>query len=914
MGGDMDGPERRLRGAIITVCLAALLGACGGGGGYDGGADPVNSGGSQNPPVTTPPPGGSSNADLAFGKQVYQSQCASCHGSQGQGGIAQAIDTAQSCPKCSDQGTLESYIAAEMPDANPGSCFGDCARDVAAFIMAGFDGAGAPAPGGDGGNGGGAGDGGSEPPPAAGDPDAGRGQGLYAQQCASCHGASGKGGIAQAIDSPENCPSCASQSSLAAYIDAEMPDSNPASCTGSCAQDIAAFIRAQIYTDASEPPVGDGGGDGGTGGDPDPDPDPDPPPPPPAPKATCSVDFRYASEWNSGFVAEVLVINDGDEEVSDWEVRFNFPDGQVIGNRWNTELQQSGAAVVAKPKDYNRTIGPGSSQSFGFQGEHGGSNGFPQELAMDAEGCVVEAPVPEPPPPEDTACADNAPAPRLQRLLTRWEYDRTLRDLIGLPMNSQLSANFPVEARKEGYDNNARVNVITSRHVDEYLLAAQAAAEYAVAQHPELLYDCNPGTASCKAEFVSELGRRAFRRPLSNEERQRYEALFADELSGGSFDTGVETVVAAMLLSPNFLYRSEVGTESTQAGLFVLSAWERASALSYLIWGSTPDDQLLDAAASGALNNAAGREAQASRLLADPRAREQMAEFGRQWLGTDYFFGLFKDPDVYPRFNDQVRESMDTELVAFLNHVSFDSGDGSLLELLLADYVMVDGTLRQFYGLPGNTSDPNFSQQPVSGGIRGGVLGLGAVLASHAHATESSPIKRGVFVRERLLCHDLPDPPPDVDTTPPGLDPSLTTRERFAQHTDNENCASCHKFIDGLGFGLERYDGVGDYRSTENGKTVDDSGELHGREGFQANTIDSFFGGRQLAQLLADSDSAKRCAVVQHYRFARGYLEQGADDCSLDNLETAFRDDNLRLQDLLINFVRQDSFVLRRGQ
>ena len=134
------------------------------------------------------------------------------------------------------------------------------------------------------------------------------------------------------------------------------------------------------------------------------------------------------------------------------------------------------------------------------------------------------------------------------------------------------------------------------------------------------------------------------------------------------------------------------------------------------------------------------------------------------------------------------------------------------------------------------------------------------------------------------------------------------------RHTDNENCSSCHKFIDGLGFGLERYDGVGDYRSTENGKTVDDSGELHGREGFQANTIDSFFGGRQLAQLLADSDSAKRCAVVQHYRFARGYLEQGADDCSLDILETAFRDDNLRLQDLLINFVRQDSFVLRRGQ
>ena len=300
-------------------------------------------------------------------------------------------------------------------------------------------------------------------------------------------------------------------------------------------------------------------------------------------------------------------------------------------------------------------------------------------------------------------------------------------------------------------------------------------------------------------------------------------------------------------------------------------------------------------------------------MLDDPRAREQFSRFAAQWLGTDYFFGLFKDPEIYPEFTDSVREAMGEEFKRFVNHVTFDSGEGDLNELLLANYVFVNDELKQFYELAGPSSGNSFQQLSVTNGVRGGVLGLGSVLGSHAHATESSPIKRGVFVRERLLCHELPDPDPDIDTTPPGLDPSLTTRERFAQHTDDEACSSCHKFIDGVGFGLERYDGVGGYRASENGRSVDDSGEVHGLEGFDDDSVAAFLGGRQLAELVAGSGSASHCAVVQHYRFSRGYIEQQEDECALEALTEDFSEDGLRLRDLLINFVRQDGFAVRRG-
>lgn len=779
-------------------------------------------------------------------------------------------------------------------------------------------------------------------------PSLSRGKRDYGQYCQSCHGAAGDGGVGPALYGSD-CPSCTSMQTLVPRIDTTMPSSNPARCQGQCATDVAAYIRAGF---SDEAPAGDGGqagggsggdtgggsndgggdtggssGDGGTGGgdsggdsggnsggETPPDNTPDP---------TCAVTMRYQSSWNTGFVAQVVIDNFSGAAIDGWEVRFTFPNDQRVTNNWNSDLVQTGADVSARNVSYNGLIEDGSSRDFGFQGEHGGANQLPETVELIADGCVTKTqtadngggadPDPDPDPGNGdggddpvTACA--APAPRTLRLLTRREYERSIVALTGL--DEDFAIDFPVEARVAGYDNNARVAVVTSRHIDEYIAAAEAIAEQAVATRRNAMLGCSPSDG-CLNDYIDRFGRLAFRRPLTTAERDYYRSLNRDELTGGDFDTAMELVTAAILASPNFLYRSEVGEPASGQG-YRLSGYETAAAMAYLLWGAPPDDALLDAAADGDLATPAGRLTQAERLLADTRARAQIDDFARQWMGTYRIAEQFKDTERFPRFDDSVRESMIEEFSRFVNHVFHDSGDGSYQELLTADYVFVDGTLRNFYRLPGSTSDNQFTRQPVPDTTRGGVLSTGSLTASHAHSNESSPIKRGVFVRERLLCQDLPDPPPDVDTTPPGLDPSLTTRERFRRHTDDPNCQSCHQYIDGIGFGFERYDAVGDYRETENEQTVDDSGELVDREGFRTGTNEAFFGPDQLAQLLADSPSAQACAVKQYYRYARGYVEGEPDACTLESLTQSFADGNFKLRQMLLDLIADESFVQRR--
>ena len=811
--------------------------------------------------------------------------------------------------------------------------------------------------GGDDGTGGaGGGDGGAV---ADAGPDLDNGKRQYAQLCASCHGDRGEGGIGPAMTMAQ-CPTCRGLDTLIPEIDVNMPSTNPSRCVDDCAEDIAQYIWDGFPDDTSDSgdgSVGDGGsggndgsdgngdggsgdggsggsdggsdggdggsGDGGSGDGGSGDGGSD------APDPTCSVEMRFQSNWNVGFVTEVVISNFSGQAIDGWEVAFTFANGQRVTNAWNTDLAQSGAAVSARNVDYNSRIDSGAQTSFGFQGEHGGTNELPTDVRLTADGCITadsgaggdsgsdgngddggDGGTGGDDGGEPLACAERAAAPRMLRLLTRREYDRTIADLTGL--TGSFTADFPVEARVAGYDNNANVAVVTSRHVDQYLAAGAAVAQRAVAERRDpLLGDCSSGDA-CLNAFIDTFGRRAFRRPLTTAERDGYRDLNRDELTGGDFDTAMALIIRAMLTSPNFLYRAEIG-EASGNGIYRLSGYEAATAMSYALWGSMPDAALLQAAADGDLAGGAGRAAQAERMLQDPRARDQIANFASQWTGAYQILEQFKDYEIYPRFNDTVRESMVEEFSRFVNHVFLDSETRSLTELYTADYAFLNGALRSFYRQPGSTSDTAFAQQTVADGTRGGLLALGSVVASHAHSNESSPIKRGVFVREQLLCQELPDPPQDVDTTPPGLDPSLTTRERFRQHTDDPNCASCHQFIDGIGFGFERYDGVGDYRENENGQTVDDSGEVVDIEGFQSGTNDPFFGARQLAQLLASSPAAQDCAVTQYYRYTRGYVEGERDDCVIEELTQAFRDSQLDLKQMLINQIEHPSFMRRHA-
>jgi hypothetical protein len=351
------------------------------------------------------------------------------------------------------------------------------------------------------------------------------------------------------------------------------------------------------------------------------------------------------------------------------------------------------------------------------------------------------------------------------------------------------------------------------------------------------------------------------------------------------------------------------------SGEFKLSPYEAASALSYLFLGTMPDDPLFQAADGGRLREPRELVEQARRLMQDPRAKRQIGVFAGQWLGADPQDTGEKDARVYPRYTQAVQDASDRELVAFVNHVVFD-GTRKFPELFKADYVFANQALAEYYGISG-VGGQDLQKVKSPDGSRGGVLGLASVLASFAQADDSSPVKRGVFVRKRLLCHELPPPPPAVNNAPPPLDAKLTTRERFAAHSSEPFCQSCHQFIDDIGFGLERYDGAGLFRSVENGAQIDDSGEIVAPSNFDPANLKlgqsgtPFQGLRDLSNIVADSEDSARCLTTQYFRFARGNQEQSTDICTVDALYERFAASDFDLQTMLVEIVNSPTFLLR---
>lgn len=500
---------------------------------------------------------------------------------------------------------------------------------------------------------------------------------------------------------------------------------------------------------------------------------------------------------------------------------------------------------------------------------------------------------------------DEQAGPRQLNLLTRYQYENAVRDLVGIDA-SNLTSNFPVEARVLGFSNNASKNYVSSRHVDEYLKAAERIARDAVSQRQAALLPCQASVQGCAQQFVESFGQKAFRRPLSNDERQAYLSIFNGE---GNFSSGMEAVIEAMLVSPNFLYISEVGTQ-TNDGNYQLTPYEVASQLSFIYQGTIPDDTLLAAAAANQLQTPAQLEAQARRLLQSDKARTHLGHFAEQWLESDPASMGSKDPNLFPRFNNDVREAMHRELRTFFNHVVFDS-TGQFEELLTADYVFVNQALANYYGLNG-VSGNNMRQVQDTTGTRGGLLAMGAVMASHGHANESAPIPRGNFVRRRMMCQELPPPPEDLDTSAPEPDPHFTTRERFESRTSSADCQTCHLYINGPGFGFEAFDGAGGFRNTDNNKPVNTYGVIYGLESLLDSSSVAFDGVREMQQVIAQTDSVKSCMTKQFYRFSRGYIEGTSDANTLDNLTQIFANSDYNLQELIVGLSQLQTFTLRR--
>jgi hypothetical protein len=411
----------------------------------------------------------------------------------------------------------------------------------------------------------------------------------------------------------------------------------------------------------------------------------------------------------------------------------------------------------------------------------------------------------------------------------------------------------------------------------------------------------SPGDA-CVAAYLERFGRRAWRRPLTAAEQARWLGVSVD-LAGGDPWVGLQFAVAGMLQSPNLLYKPELGApDPDDPSRLLLTDWEIATRLSFLLWNTGPDEQLLDAAAAGRLGSPEGRAAEVERLLADPRADEAISVFLAEYLDLARLDRADKDPGTYPGFTPTLKAAMRAEVLLLADEV-VNRRDADLRLLFSQPRAYVNSELAAHYGIEAEGAGPitfvPVDLPPESG--RAGILSLGAFLSMNAHPVDNSPTLRGKYVVERLLCLTVPPPPADVDTAiEPATDEARTLRERLDQHRADPACAACHDLIDPPGFLFENFDATGRWRELDNGYPIDSSGSLLGV---------SLSGAADLGALLGSHEQVAPCVVKQLYRHAHGRLDVAADQPSLAALSAGFVADGHRLRGLFRDLALHPSFT-----
>lgn len=504
-------------------------------------------------------------------------------------------------------------------------------------------------------------------------------------------------------------------------------------------------------------------------------------------------------------------------------------------------------------------------------------------------------------------------SPRLVRLSHR-QYDNTVRDLFQLPADVKPSSEFLADPPVAGFDNNATALVVKDRLGRDYRRAAESLAEQ-VATPDKLatLLPCQPegDGSACASQFIAQFGRRVFRRALTASEVASYNGFYAQGAGlydvGTGFEQGVRFVVEAMLQSPHFLYRIEL-SDTIESGVKIpLSGHEVATRLSYMLWNSGPDELLLTAAENGELATPEGVEAQARRLLADPRAEDPVRDFHAQWLDLRKLSNLQKNTDVFPNYKPEMAGAMAEETQRFIHQVIFEL-NSDYEALMTAPFTYVNADLASIYKLDG--IGPEFQEVPLDPLQRGGLLTQPSMLATHAFPHLSSPIHRGAFVQSQILCNPPPPPPGDADLNLPPVQGEIkTTRQQVEAHTESkEYCAGCHKtIINPPGFAFEHYDALGQWRDLENGEVIDSTGTFFGKYGTEFVFTDAV----DMIGQIATSQDGQRCYLTQWFRygFARG--EQQVDRCTLDELHVALTGENYNIQELLVALTKTTAFRYR---
>lgn len=504
----------------------------------------------------------------------------------------------------------------------------------------------------------------------------------------------------------------------------------------------------------------------------------------------------------------------------------------------------------------------------------------------------------------DPLPADGAGPLELRRLSPR-EYTNTLRDLVGDTVDS--GADLPDEANRESgfavYESASLPAVTAFMETAERLLAdGRIQVPACTAGSPE---------ATCAQNFIDDFGRRAFRRPVTSSERENLLALF-DTARGLGFDYGeaVGHVATAMLQSSGFLYLWEVGDAAPVANgnLIELTPYQIASRLSYLLWGTMPDDQLAQAADSGQLSTPEQIATHTQRLLADSAKLEGMlADFHLQWLHLDNLDDLQKDTTLYPQFNDEVRSAFKTELLDFASDV-FINGDATVRSFFGANYtVYTNDAVAGIYGVAAQPDSQG--HLALNGAERSGFFTLTGYLAATSNTSASNPARRGKLMWESVLCGSVPPPPANVPPVEPPSE-TTTTRQRFETHSENPCASGCHNLFDPLGFAFENYDAIGAYRTEENGLPVDASGTLV----TPAGGVVPFTNAIELLTALAGAYEVDRCVADHWFNFMQGREMVEGERASF---ETAYRaagagpNTEFSVRDFIVQALQTTAFRMR---
>jgi hypothetical protein len=522
-----------------------------------------------------------------------------------------------------------------------------------------------------------------------------------------------------------------------------------------------------------------------------------------------------------------------------------------------------------------------------------------------ADASVADVPVVVDAPP---AIGPFAPTPASMKRLTLRQYRNSVRDLLG--QSVRVPTDLEVDTPLYGFSTIGAAQLsVSPRAAEQFEAAALDVAHqvFASSAMRAALVGCTPATAgdACVQRFVTTFGRKAWRRPLTTEERARWMSvvstvtpLFNDVWAG------LEYAVAGMLQSPHFLYRVELGEpDPMNASRRRYTAWEMAERLSYFVWNTTPDDALLTAAETGTLYTVDGLQAQARRLLASPRARESIGNFFTEHLKLDRLDTVTRDPTVYPLMSPTLPGAMRTEVLKMLEDIVF-TRDVDVREMFDTRSTFVNDELARLYSLPfsapAGPAGAFASLTLPTTGPRGGVLTTAGFLTLNAHATETSPTLRGRFIRQYLLCQDIPPPPPNVTTTlPPPTTMPRTLRQRLEEHRVNPTCAGCHALMDPIGFGLEHFDSLGQYRTTDHGLPVDASGEIDGMR---------FRNARELGAILRGHPRSGACLTRQVYRYATSHVDSDGEAVVLRDLAEAFTQGGHHFQSLVVGVVTSDGF------